>query len=171
MTRHSTSRPTYILYFLAAVTALTAFSVSAYAAEDWLPISQDELRMTSEPKAPGAPAIYLYRQVDRDDVNSRQTTYERIKILNEEGRKYANIEIPFLKNRDNIKDIKARTIQPDGSVVDLAAKPYETTIVKAKGLQYLAKTFAMSDIHVGSIIEYQYTVEMNPYWVYDSYWL
>src|ERR1700722_19123162 len=36
-------------------------------ADDWLPISPEELKMTSEPKAPGAPAINLYRQVDRDD--------------------------------------------------------------------------------------------------------
>lgn len=171
MTRRSGFRPTYIVYFLVVVATFTAFSLSAYAAEDWLAISQDELRMTNESKAPGAPAIYLYRQVDRDDVNSHQTVYERIKIFSEEGRKYANVEIPFLKNRDNIKDIKARTIQPDGSIVNLTAKPYETTIVKAKGVQYLAKTFTMPDIRVGSIIEYRYTVEMNPYWIYDSYWL
>jgi hypothetical protein len=25
--------------------------------------------MTAEPKAPGAPAIFLYRQVDRDDAS------------------------------------------------------------------------------------------------------
>jgi hypothetical protein len=127
--------------------------------------------MTSEPKAPGAPAIYLYRQVDRDDVNGHQTVYERVKILSEEGRKYANVEISFLKGRDNIKDIQARTIQTDGSIVNLAAKPYEMTIVEAKGVKYLAKTFTMPDIHVGSIIEYRYIDDMNPYWVYDSYWL
>jgi hypothetical protein len=35
------------------------------------PVSQDELKMASEPKAPGAPAIILLRQVDRDDRESR----------------------------------------------------------------------------------------------------
>ena len=39
-------------------------------ADDWLPVTQDELKMTSEPKAPGAPALYLYRQVDRDRRSS-----------------------------------------------------------------------------------------------------
>lgn len=34
-----------------------------YAA-DWLPVTTEELQLTSEPKAPGAAAIYLYRQVD-----------------------------------------------------------------------------------------------------------
>jgi len=171
MTSNSRFRPTYLAYFLAVFTTFAAFSLSASAADEWLPISPDELKMTSEPKAPGAAAIYLYRQVDRDDVSGRQTVYERIKILGEEGRKYGNVEISFLKGRDNIRDIKARTVEPDGSVVNLDAKPYETTIVKAKGVKYLAKTFTMADVRVGSIIEYRYTDEMDPYWVYDSYWL
>jgi hypothetical protein len=173
MKSNSGFRPVCAVYFLAALWALLAFSLPASAAEAeaWLPITQDDLRLTSEPKAPGAPAIYLYRQIDRDDASSRVTVYERIKILSEEGRQYANIDIPFLKNRDNIKNIQARTIQTDGSIANLASNPYEKTIVKAKGVKYLAKTFTMPDVRVGSIIEYRYTDEMNAYWLYDSYWL
>ena len=68
--------------------ALCAGPLTARA-EDWLPISPDELKMTSEPKAMGAPAIFLYRQVDRDDNGPNEAVYARIKILTEEGRKYA----------------------------------------------------------------------------------
>jgi len=66
------------------------------AADDWLPIDPAELKMTSEPKAPGAPAIYLYREIDRKDLGraNSEFNYVRIKILTEEGRKYANIQIP-----------------------------------------------------------------------------
>ena len=35
--------------------------------DDWQPISPEELKMTGVPEAPGAPAVILYRQVDRDD--------------------------------------------------------------------------------------------------------
>jgi hypothetical protein len=46
-----------------SVVAVLLCTVSPVAnADDWLPISPEELKMTSEPKAPGAPAIYLYRQ-------------------------------------------------------------------------------------------------------------
>jgi len=57
--------------------------------DDWLPITPEELKMTSEPKAPGAPAIFLYREVDRKDLGRANTEYNyaRIKILTEEGRK------------------------------------------------------------------------------------
>jgi hypothetical protein len=53
---------------------------------DWPPISAEELTMTSEPLAPEAPAIYLLRQVDRDDAAGHEYTYVRIKVLKDQGR-------------------------------------------------------------------------------------
>lgn len=87
-------------------------------AADWPPISPEELRMSEEPLAPGAPAIYLYRQVDRDDEQGREYNYVRLKILKEEGREHANVEIEYVKNLTSIRDFRARTIQPDGRIVN-----------------------------------------------------
>src|SRR6266567_528009 len=67
-------------------------------AEGFQPVNPDELKMTAEPLAPGAPAIYLFRQVDRDDSGSREYNYARIKILKEEGRQYANVELQYVKD-------------------------------------------------------------------------
>ena len=95
------------------------------AGDEWLPIDPAELKMTSEPLAPGAPAIYLYRQVDRKDAGRTTHTefnYVRIKILTEEGRKYANVEIPYPKAVTGINGIRARTIHPDGSIVNFDGK-------------------------------------------------
>jgi hypothetical protein len=44
------------------------FAVSAAEAADWLQINPTELQMTSDPKAPRAPAIFLRREIDRDDT-------------------------------------------------------------------------------------------------------
>jgi len=126
------------------------------AGDEWQPISQEELKMTALPEAPGAPAVYLYRQVDRDDQEAHEYNYLRVKILTEEGRKQGDVEIPFFKEVGNIHSIKARTIRPDGSIANFDGKIYEKTIVKAKGIKYLAKTFTLSDVQVGSIIEYYY---------------
>jgi len=126
------------------------------SADEWQPVSQEELKMTSMPEAPGAPAVYLYRQVDRDDNTSREYNYIRIKILTEEGRKYADIDIPFVKGSESIQNLKARTIRPDGSIVNFDGKFYEKEIVRARGLKYLAKTFTLPDVQVGSVIEYRY---------------
>ncbi len=139
----------------------------------WQPVSQDELKMTSVPEAPGAPAVILYRQVDRDD-NSKtghEENYVCIKILTEEGRKYADVEIPFLKKNGNIVSISGRTIRPDGSIASFDGRAYDKMIVKAKGMKYLAKTFTLPDVQVGSIIEYHYVYDMAEHWVFDSNWI
>ena len=116
----------------------------AQAGIGFQPVNPDELKMTTEPKAPGAAAIILFRQVERDDTgnNPHEDSYYRIKILKEEGRKYANVEIQFSKaDGQSVYNIKARTIRPDGTIANFEGKPFETTIVKAKGLKYLAKTY------------------------------
>jgi hypothetical protein len=59
--------------------------------------------------APGAPAIILESRDDRDDESLKESFYFRIKIFNEEGRKYANIEIPFYRGYVDLTNIRART--------------------------------------------------------------
>ena len=141
--------------------------------DEWQPISPEELKMTSEPLAPGAPAIYLYRQVDRNDSGraASEYNYVRIKILTEEGRNNANVEIPFEKGRTNVVSIKARTIRPDGSTVNYDGKVFENTIVKSKTLKYLAKTFTMPEVEVGSIIEYHFNYDFEDNYIFSSHWI
>src|SRR5437660_9035741 len=99
------------------------------------PVSAEELKMTSEPKAPGAPAIILFRLVDRDDrgLTAHEDVYFRIKILTEEGRKYADVEIPFYKEQGKIVNLRARTIKPDGTILEFSGKAFDKSIVKARG--------------------------------------
>jgi hypothetical protein len=144
------------------------------AADEWLPISPDELKMTGVPEAPGAPAIILYRQVDRDDSNfhiPHEYDYLRIKIFTEEGRKYADAEIPFFKDDASIINIQARTIHPDGSIVNFDGKVYDKEIVKGANIKYLAKTFTFSDVQPGSIIEYHYMIDLKEGYIFDSRWI
>ncbi len=144
-------------------------------AQGFPPVSPEELKMTSEPKAPGAPAIILYREVDRNDggrqaiVNER--VYYRYKILTEEGRQYGNVEIPYFKNPDIPDDmnIKARTIKPDGSVVEFDGEVFEKSLIKAHGIRVLAKTLTLPAVEPGCLIEYSYTVFMPRSFV--SHWI
>ena len=158
--------------FACALVPLVAMVVSPRAcAEDWQPIVPEDLAMTSEPKAPGAAAIYLYREVDRDDTQPSETIYERIKILSEAGRKYADIEIPFRKGAESVYAIQARTIRPDGTIIKFDGTVFDKTIVKGHGVKYLAKTFALPDAQVGSIIEYRYRHALESGYVFDSHWI
>ncbi|HUA13820.1 MAG TPA: DUF3857 domain-containing protein [Verrucomicrobiae bacterium] len=138
------------------------------------PVSPDELKMTSEPKAPGAMAITLFREVDRDDSarTAHEDAYLRIKVLTEEGRKYADVEIPFLKGQNDVANVHARTIEPDGSIVNFSGQVFEKEIVKARGVKYLAKTFTMPNVQAGSILEYYYSLDMDDQYVgYTSHWI
>jgi hypothetical protein len=143
------------------------------ASTSYPPISPEEIKMTSEPLALGAPAIILYRQVDRDDsgIYTLQNEFIRIKILTEEGRKYADVEIPFFKDTQTVTNIHGRTIRPDGSTAEINGQIFEKNLVKGRGVRYLAKTFTMPDVQVGSIIEYSYTLELSANLIFDSHWI
>jgi hypothetical protein len=161
------------VWVVALVTVSAAVWLSNVArADEWKPITPEELKMKTLAEAPGAPAVILYQEVNRDDGRTpHEDTYVRIKILTEEGRKYANVEIPFIKDSGNIHGVKGRSVRSDGSVVPFDGKVMEQTIVKAKGLKYLAKTFTLPDVQVGSIVEYRYTYDFNEGYVYDSKWV
>jgi hypothetical protein len=145
----------------------------AQAGAGFQPVSTDELKITSEPLAAGAPAFILYRQVDRDDNGrtSHEDDYVRIKILTEEGRKYADVEIPFQKGSQDVVNVKGRTIRPDGTIVGFDGKVFEKYLVKGRGAKYLAKTFTLPDVQVGGIIEYSYTIDLGEYMLFDSHWI
>ncbi len=155
------------------VIGVLAFGVCALTArsEDLPPITPEELGMTGEPNAPGAPAIFLYRQVDRDDNGPIETNAARIKILTEEGRKYADVEIRFDRTHESIFAIQARTIRPDGSSVKFDGTIYEKPVVQASGVKLFAKTFTLPDVQVGSIIEYRYKRDLQTGYVFNSHWI
>ena len=154
--------------------ALTGMAIPAFAGSDtpFAPVPASELGLTKEPLAPEAPAIILFREVDCDDTHgSREYHHVRIKILTEEGRKYGNIEIPYWKDGgEEIKDLHARTIRPDGSIVEFTGGATDQTIAKAKKVKYLAKVFVMPEVGVGSIVEYSYEHIFNRGLVYDTRW-
>jgi hypothetical protein len=166
------------------------FTVSSYGGVHSQPVSAEELKMTSEPLAPGAPAIILYREVNRDDygISNRggmrivgnesaapasryEEDYYRIKILTEEGRKYADIEIPYDSWAGKINGIMARTIHPDGSIVNFSGQVMDKTLVRGRGVQWRAKTLAMPDVQAGSIIEYFYTINFHEGYFFSSNWI
>lgn len=60
--------------------------------------TKEELSMTSDPQAPGAPAVYLYREVVSQDPTHHTTVYARIKILTPAGLKAATVHIRYHRN-------------------------------------------------------------------------
>lgn len=140
---------------LAAANALGGFSQN----QDFRPPTPEELALKDVAYAPGAAAVVLdWVEID-DDPLSVSSEYYRIKILTEEGRKYADVEVPYFAGypvNGRVTDISARTIQPDGRIVPFEGKVYDKVVYKAGGLRLRAKTFSLPDVQPGSILEYRY---------------
>jgi hypothetical protein len=144
---------------LSTLTVLALFALGAAKAQDsplWTPIDPADLKLTENPKEPGGAAMILDYWDDTNNLKSDETVRIRIKILRDEGKKYANIEIPFLEKYMQLEDLHARTVSPDGQSNVSDAAVYDKQIVKAKRYKVNAKTLTLANVQVGSIIEYTY---------------
>ncbi|MGA3160795.1 MAG: DUF3857 and transglutaminase domain-containing protein [Terracidiphilus sp.] len=120
------------------------------------PPSDDELKMTSDPKAPGSAAVYLYREEITDELDRYHSFYERIKVLTEKGKELATVRIPYIPGADKVTKIEGRTIHADGTIVPLIVKPDDLIDYKTKGYQRNSVVFTLPSVEVGSILEYRY---------------
>jgi transglutaminase-like putative cysteine protease len=153
---------------LAAFCALPASA--ARVDEPFKEATPAELAMKSVPLAPGAPAVVLLWTDHQDDDDGVESEYFRIKILTDEGKKQADIELAYLPRITEIRNIKARTIRPDGSIVDFKDKIYDKVVVKGRGVALRAKSFTLPEVQVGSIIEYRYVRGRLGNVLYDTNW-
>jgi hypothetical protein len=134
------------------------------------PPTSDELKMTADPKAPGAEAVYL-NVSEVDDLGFKyETHYARIKVLTEKGKELATVELPYEKNVYSVDDIKARTIQPDGTIVPLRGKPADILEAKTKGYQASQKVFNLPSVQVGSILEYYFKIRFADDYYFFPHW-
>src|SRR5689334_11886776 len=176
---HARPRAFWPLFCLLAT--VFAFSPQTHAGDkdkDWKPIDPSQLSMTTPAveKDADAEALFWEVRVDYDNDNGMTLNhYVRIKIFNDRGREsQSKIDIYAPKVRGfqtDIKEIAARTIKPDGSIIELKKEDiFERTVVKASGVKVKAKTFAMPGVEPGAIIEYRWKeVRRNAFSLYEEY--
>jgi hypothetical protein len=116
--------------------------------------AKEELEMTSDPKAPGADAVYLYREEKTDDNLHYHSDFVRLKVLTEKGKELATVRIPYERRSFKVTGIQGRTIHSDGTVIPLTAKPSDLTDLKTKEYQVNTMVFTLPSVEVGSILEY-----------------
>jgi hypothetical protein len=160
--------------YLALVAFLSLILKSTAQADDWPPISPEELSMKELPEQPGAKAVVLDRQEMTDDPHNYRTVYMRLKILTEPGRSLADVEIPYSRRAFNIYDVSGRTIHSDGTVIPFTGKPFDKVIVRRKEHgreeRIQVKSFTMPDVQVGSIVEYRYHLSYDDHSFYPPEW-
>lgn len=156
-----------MLYRLTIFTILLAAALCASPAraavrsdKDWKPVEPSQLAMSAPVVEKDADAEAIFWEVYVDDSRPYQLAlnhYIRIKVFNERGRdSQSKVEIPYYSD-DQVSDIAARVIKPDGSVTELKKDDvFERTVVKASGVKIKAKTFSLPGVEPGSIIEYRW---------------
>jgi hypothetical protein len=140
-------------------------STSAFAVGDeWKPVNPGELALKTATVEKDADAEALFWEVRIDDNPEGDLIfnhYIRIKVFTDRGREsQSKIEIPFgnlYGGEVKIKDIAARTIKGDGSIVELKKDDiFDQTMVRVSGLKVKVKSFAMPAVEPGCIIEYRW---------------
>jgi len=158
------------LLTLAVLASLGALAAPALARAQFQPPTQEELKMTADPKAPGAAAVYLYREETTDDKIHFHSVYVRIKVLTEKGKELATVSIPYEKEANQVTDIRGRTIHSDGSIVPLNVKPTDLLEHKTSEHQMNKKVFTLPSVEVGSILEYRFRVQYDENVVSSPTW-
>jgi hypothetical protein len=140
----------------AIVLAALALPVACVAQKFQNP-TPEELQMTADPKAPGAPAVFLYREEVTDNFNHFVSEYARIKVLTQQGSKWASVVIPYAGD-GVLPRIEGRTIHADGTVIPLSIKPED---IASTAHHPGPSTFTLPGVEVGSILEYRWTVPLG----------
>lgn len=135
-------------------------------------ISEAEMALTEVPFAPGAPAVLLLNaeQNQWEEINRiRMNYFRRLKILTEDGiEDYADFEYN-LQGGWRIKKAEARTVLPDGTVVD-ASDGVFIERSKSTGIQEIRVAFPQAQ--VGAILDLHITLTVDSYsitpWYFQS---
>jgi Domain of Unknown Function with PDB structure (DUF3857)/Transglutaminase-like superfamily len=153
-------------WILFAVVILVAASINVgpsrvlAGGEEWRPVEQADIALKTPVVEPNADAEAIFWDIRVDDGGAYDLVlnhYVRIKIFTERGRdEHSKVDIPYVGNT-KIKDVAARTIKPDGTILELAKEDViEKVVVKVNGLKLRTKTFAFPGIEPGAIIEYKW---------------
>ena len=128
-------------------------SQTIFAGDVWREISAAEMQMKTPQVEADADAEAIFWEVRVDDSSTEfrvMKHYIRVKIFTERGReKYSKVDIPFIKGV-KIKDVEARVIKPDGSIVELNKQDvFEREIAKAGNAKLESQIFCRSEYRAG----------------------
>src|SRR5215475_7872771 len=163
--------------FVSAITAVVClvvwiFLISTPAqaqVQAWKPIDPAHVALKAPVVEKDADAEAIFWEVYfRDEYNGSTadkifSNYVRIKIFTQRGvENHGKVDIMY-SNRGNVHDIAARTIKPDGSIIEMKKDAvFDREIVRLSGIKVKAKSFALPAVEPGAIVEYRW-IERRPF--------
>jgi cellulose synthase operon protein C len=131
----------------------------------------DAPKAADYPNAAKATLLDLADITVRPDGSAKIVTHQAIKVLSPRGREQeAEIKIPYNGSYETVKLIRARTLRPNGTVVEV--KPTDVRNGAASEGYDDAKvlSFSMPAVEPGCLIDYEYVTEQKTSPLPGNFW-
>lgn len=163
---------TYLLIFL--LVSFFCSSLKAQQVEKFGKVSKEVVEMTSYEKDKEAEAVVLFdvgnTYMDFSENEGRfvirHEKHKRIKILKQDGTKYANVEVSFYvpdnnKGKEKITGLKAITYNAENGKVVETKMEKDAIFTEETNKNWKKQKFTLPNVKAGSIIEYRYTLSSD----------
>ncbi len=150
---------------LIGITLLSVYTVTHAQRKPakWGEVPPEDLKMTVYPLDSTAKAAVLQDHgqmfVFVDDSNrpsTRMSRQRRIKIFSKDAFEEGNIFIPYTHKVQNVSDVRAIVIHPNGTTTKVKS---ENIFTEKTSDRWSAKKIFIPNLEVGSVVEYGYTLE------------
>lgn len=129
-------------------------------------VSEEELQMERYDRDPDAEAVILYEELRTYFLIGNQFTrmtdyFIRIKVLKAEGKEYADINLPYVFQRENYANLDAVAYNlVDGKIVKTPLKKQYLFREEVGDEQWMLK-FSIPEVREGTVIEYRYRMNSD----------
>jgi hypothetical protein len=134
----------------------------------WDPIPLEAWQEPARPDSGGADAIILF---ERTECRQKESEFEmdyfaRSRVFTAEGRAVGDLEIRYIKKSWKLTNLRARSVHPNGTSVELdPATVVTTTAWKYRDYEVLKASVAVPGVEPGCIVEWAYTLSgPRGYW-------
>ena len=144
--------------------------------------TNEELVMTVYENDPDASAVVLCQlttvsyTIDYFNYFVDYQVKKRIKILKDEGKEYANISFRYIFNekeqnaQESVTEFSATAYNMENGKLSKTKINKEKIHTERLNEDYILAKFAVPQVKVGTVIEYEYTIHSNVYYhIYDWY--
>jgi hypothetical protein len=153
------------VFALAAAPARAASATNIKIVPGPTTMSPEEAAIVADPAAGSQHGVVLVEETERDESSgfAMDLTYHmRAKILSAEGRALANVEIPGLRSKLDLRNWWGRTILPGGEVLELAEKDLKIeTTARVDSWQMSTLKAALPGVVPGCVVDFGYEVRRD----------
>lgn len=156
--------PRYPHVFTLSLLALLASMTTVVRAQpadwkEWRPVTKEELAQTASKIDAEANAEILFADTYIEDSFGKLESYRymRIKVFNERGAQQEGTAVIPYDRKEEISEITARTIKPDGEIVPFSVHEIrDRELIRVGKRQRRMKSFALPAVVPGAVIEYRW---------------